>query len=165
MTSERFDSGTDSRVKSRAIPIEQIISLQPFVVRRRIAFRDCDPAGIVYTPRFLDPIATSAADLFMAELVGPYGNRDKEIEGLDLPAKAVNLVFHSPCRHGDLIDMELYCSRIGNITFETTIEARSSDDTALFDCRITTISVEHNPYRSSPLPEYLIHRLQPHCRF
>jgi acyl-CoA thioesterase FadM len=154
----------EATVESRAIPIEQIISLQPFIVRRRIAFRDCDPAGIVYTPRFLDPIATSAADLFIAELIGPYGNRDKEIKGLDTPAKAVNMVFHSPSRHGDLLDLEVYCSRIGTTSFETAIEARSEDGKPRFDCRITVLSVEHNPFRASPLPEYLIEKLSPHQR-
>ena len=101
---------TDAPIKSRAIPIEQIISLQPFVVRRRIAFRDCDPAGIVYTPRFLDPIATSALDLFMGELVGGLGDSDEPSKGLATPAKALNMVFHNPVRHRDLIDMEVYCS-------------------------------------------------------
>lgn len=155
----------ENAVESRAIPIEQIISLQPFIVRRRVAFRDCDPAGIVYTPRYLDPIATSAGDLFMAELIGPYGNRDKEVEGLETPAKAVTMVFHNPSRLGDLIDMRVSCSRIGKSTFEIMIEASSPENTALFDCRITLITVEQNPLRSIALPHHLVEKLQPYSSF
>ena len=147
-------------IETRAIPVEQIVSLQPFVVRRRIAFGDCDPAGIVYTPRFLDPISTGAVDLFMQELIGTFGTRDKPVGGIDTPAKAVNLVFHSPSRHRDLIDLEIYCSGIGNSTFDLTVEARAQDDKKLFDCTMTFICVDPSTYSSVPVPELLIEKLQ-----
>jgi len=155
---------TETDFETRAIPIEQIISLQPFVVRRRIRFGDCDPAGIVYTPCFLDPISTSAWDLFMAEMIGGYGDRDKQVEGLDTPAKAVNMVFHSPVRYGDLVDLEVYCSGIGNTTFEVSVAGRGLDGTPRFDSTLTAICVAHGPYRSIAVPEYLKQRFQPYMR-
>lgn len=153
---------TDRGVETRAIPIEQVVSLQPFIVQRRIAFRDCDPAGIVYTPRFLDPIATSAVDLFMGELIGLYGQRDEEVAGLDLPAKAVNLVFHSPARYGDLVNLKVFCSGVGNTTFELGIAGAAQDGTALFDATLTLICVAPSEYRSIPVPEYVQQRLKRH---
>jgi len=148
----------------RAIPIEQVVSVQPFTVRRRIAFRDCDPAGIVYTPRFLDPISTSAVDLFLAELVGLYGERDQQVDGLDMPAKAVSLVFHNRVSYGDLIDMDVSCDRIGNTTFDVLVSARGAAGEALFECRITLICVEHEPYRSVPVPSYVREKLAPYVK-
>jgi len=156
--------GKGTSFETRAIPVEQIVSLQPFVVRRRIAFGDCDPAGIVYTPRFLDPISTGAVDLFMQELVGTFGTRDKPVGGIDTPAKAINLVFHSPSRHRDLIDLELYCSRIGNSTFDITVEARAQDGKKLFDCTMTLICVDPAAYTSVPVPEFLSEKLQSQCK-
>ena len=152
----------EAEVKSRAVPIEQLVSLQPFTVRRRIAFRDCDPAGIVYTPRFLDPISTGALDLFMAELVGPYGHRDTEVHGLDMPAKAVNLVFHDRVHYGELIDLRIACTRIGNTTFDARVSGRSLSDEPLFDSTITVICVAHQPYRAIPVPDYLRGKLADH---
>ena len=151
-------------LKTRAVPIEQIVSLDPFIVRRRIAFRDCDPAGIVYTPRILDPIAISAIELFIAELIGPYGDRDKSIDGLDLPAKAVSMVFHSPLRYGDLADLSVYCSRIGNTTFDLTVDARSTCGEALFDCTTTMICIGKAARRSILVPDYVQNKLQPYIR-
>ena len=146
-------------VKTRALPIEEVISVNPFIVRRRIAFRDCDPAGIVYTPRFLDPIATSALELFMSEIIGLYGQRDKAIQGLDLPAKAVTMVFHNPVSYGDIIELRVFCSHIGTTTFESTVSGYSEEGLHLFDCAITSIAIDSDEYRSTALPEYLIKKL------
>lgn len=151
---------------SRAVPVEQVVSLNPFVVRRRIAFRDCDPAGIVYTPRFLDPIATSAVDLFMGELIGMHGNRDAEMQGVDTPAKAVNLVFYSRVAFGDTVDLEVHCSNIGRTTFEITVSGRSLEGELHFETSLTTICVEREPvYRARPVPEYLKTKLEPYRQF
>lgn len=148
-----------STLETRAIPVEEIVSLAPFVVRRRIAFRDCDPAGIVYTPRFLDPIATGAAELFMAELIGVYGERDAAVAHIDTPAKAVSLVFHRPSKLGELLKLQVFCSRIGTTTFEVTVRGCGADESPRFDCLLTTICVLRESFEAVPVPEYLRERL------
>ena len=42
---------------------EAVVSKQPFTVRRRVRFGDCDPAGVVYTVQFSEYVV-SAMDLF-----------------------------------------------------------------------------------------------------
>ena len=44
--------------------LDKLVSRQPVIVHRRILWGDCDPAGVVYTPRFGDYF-TSARDWFM----------------------------------------------------------------------------------------------------
>ena len=147
----------------RAIPIEQLVSIKPFIVKRRVAFRDCDPAGIVYTPRFLEPISTSSSELFIAELFGPFGQRDEPLLGLGFPAKAVNMVFHSPAKVGDILDIEMYVSKIGNTTYEVTAQA-SNEGRAVFDCRLTMICVKSKSFTAVPLPEYVIEKLSDYLK-
>ena len=159
-----IDNNNDGRHVFRAQPIESILSLNPFVVRRRIAFRDCDPAGLVYTPRFLDPIAISAIELFQAELFGLYGSRDPQLNGIDLPAKAVNMVFHNPVKMGEVIDLEVYCSRLGRSTCEFTVLGKGADDVLRFECALTTICIDPQAYKSVPLPDYLREKLLPYHR-
>ena len=144
---------------SRAVPIEQIISVRPFVVRRRIAFRDCDPAGIVYTPRFFDPIATSAMDLFMMEVCGAMGARDKGLENLGTPAKAVEFVFHKATPLGALIDIDVKCGEIKTRTFTLTVNAVNKERESLFDGRLTIICVDKRTFTAISVPDTLREKL------
>jgi len=147
---------------SRAIPVEQVISVKPFVVRRRIAFRDCDPAGIVYTPRFFDPMATGAMDLFMMELIGPMGQRMEEFTQLATPAKAVELVFHKPSPLGALIDITVNCADIGRSTFGMGLVATDAEGDQLFSGRLTIICVDRDTFKAIPVPELLKEKLLPY---
>ena len=155
---ERSDEA-DLAAASRAIPIEQVISVQPFVVRRRIAFRDCDPAGIVYTPRFFDPIATGAADLFFMEICGAQGARDAGLETLGTPAKAINFVFHKATPLNALIDIRVCCDEIRSRTFTLGLEATNAEGGSLFSGRMTIICVDKETFTSIPVPRILRERL------
>jgi len=151
-------------VGSRAIPIEQVVSVKPFVVRRRIAFRDCDPAGIVYTPRFLDPMATGAMDLFMMELTGPMEQRDPEMGDLGTPAKAVELLFHRGSPLGAMVDITVDCTEIGNRTFTLGLEGANAHGEALFSGKLTLICIDRGSFTSIPLPEPLREKLAAYFR-
>ena len=153
---------TQDAASTRAVPIERIVSVAPFIVERRIAFRDCDPAGIVYTPRFLDPISTSAGELFLAELIGLFGDRDAQISEYDFPAKAVSMVFHRPVHHGDHIMLHVSCTRIGNTTFDVSVAGRSDSGESLFDCITTLICIDRVAFAAKPLPTYLLQKLHPY---
>ena len=142
-------------LQTRAVPTEQLISVDPFVVRRRVAFRDCDPAGIVYTPRFLDPFATGAADLFMMHVIGPMGSRLPGLETLATPAKAVELVFHGPSPQGALIDIQVACTGFGKTTFELSLEGQSEAGAPLFSIRMTLICVTHDSFKAIGVPDGL----------
>lgn len=146
---------------TRAIPIEQIKSFDPFVVRRRIAFRDCDPAGIVYTPRFFEPIATSAVDLFMSHLIGPHGDRDPEVAHLGTPAKAVQFEFNKTVPLGSLIDIEVSCDEIRNRTFSLKMVGRSDDASLLFSGLLTIICIDRTKFESISIPAHLKSKLTP----
>lgn len=156
-------SGThdQSQAASRALPVESLLSVDPLIIRRRIAFGDCD---IVHTPRCLDPISVSACDLFMAQLVGLFGNRDRPVAGFDFPGKAVQLVFNQPMRVNELIDIHVYCCHIGRTTFDIQLDAIGGDQRNRFECVVTMICIETANYTAQPLPPYLVDRLIAHRR-
>ncbi|MEO0804112.1 MAG: hypothetical protein AAFY57_17845 [Cyanobacteria bacterium J06642_2] len=148
----------------RAIPVEEVVSVNPFIVRRRIAFRDCDPAGIVYTPRFFDPIATGALDLFFLEAFGFERAMDEGLEHVGTPAKAVEFVFHKPSPLHALIDIEIHCEKIGTKTFVVAMEARNAESEALFSARLTIICVNRDGFTSIPVPELMKQKLGRYMR-
>lgn len=147
---------------SRAIPVEQLLSMSPFVVRRRIAFRDCDPAGIVYTPRFFDPIATGAVDLFMSHLIGGHGQRDPEVTHLGTPAKAVEFVFHKMAPLGGLVDVTVRPGEIRTRSFSLEFDASDTENTSLFTGSLTLICIDKATFKSIEIPELLRTKLIQH---
>ena len=73
--------------------VEHVVSTHPFTVRRRIRWGDCDPAGVVYTGRFVEYLL-GAVDLFSRHAFG--GLRSAFVNGLgvDTPCKGLSLDFH-----------------------------------------------------------------------
>ena len=144
------------------IPIERVVSIDPFVIQRRIAFRDCDPAGVVYTPRFLDPIATSAVDLFVQALIGRPTDRVAPFDKIGFPAKAVEIVFHHPTRLDELVDIKLSIKTIRKRTFTVLASAYNQTNDHLFDAALTLIAIAKGEWRSVDLPSELLQRLAPY---
>lgn len=67
------------------IATEQVLSERPLVIRRRVKWGDCDPAGVVYTPMFSEYVI-SAAELFTARCSAPRRNAPNTSRVLARPA-------------------------------------------------------------------------------
>lgn len=123
----------------------------PFIVERLVRWGECDPAGIVYTPNFLD-YAVDAARLFIRETTQRrHGAPDAC--GLNLPAKALNATFHSPLYCDDVLIMRPAFVRLGNSSFDVTVHgSRGHERASIFDAKITFVSIANNPRQPLPLP-------------
>lgn len=84
----------------------------------RIEWGDCDPAGIVYYPRYLAMFDTSTMELFRAVLGMPKAQMLKHYGIVGTPMVDTRATFHLPSTYGD------------DVVIETTIETfrRSSFD-------------------------------------
>jgi 4-hydroxybenzoyl-CoA thioesterase len=131
---------------------ESVISRVPFIVRRRVRFGDCDPAGIVYTPRFAD-YAVSAMDLFLSDLMGgPYL---ESLPDLQTPIKALSFVFSAPLRPNDEFDMTVTVRELRTRTFDLAVVATHGSVTA-FEVAMTPICTNASGERRSiRIPETL----------
>jgi 4-hydroxybenzoyl-CoA thioesterase len=77
-----------------------------FVHDQLIRFSHCDPAGIVYFPRFFDLAHATMEDWFAADLI-----RDRR---LGTPTVSVQCEFAKPMRMGDTLRFELSVLKLGN---------------------------------------------------
>ena len=84
----------------------------PFLDQRLVIWRDCDPAEIVYTPRFLDFVA-EAIESWFRHVFGTdwYGLR--HARALRLPAVHASLDFSLPVRSGDQLSLLVLVDKIG----------------------------------------------------
>jgi len=123
----------------------------------RIEFNHCDPAGIVFFPRYFEMLNSMVENFFRDRLDHPFERITME-EGHGVPTVRLETDFRAPSRLGDLVQFTLtvtglgrssvdfhHCARMGA---EIRLEARQ---------RIVWIS---NGGRAAPWPKTLRARLE-----
>ena len=137
---------------------EALSMSQIFKVDYPIRFSHCDPAGIVYFPRFFDLIHQAMEDWFTYGL----GERFSDLvmqKGLGTPTVSTQCDFISPARFGDTLTIELSIARLGNASVElllhATVNARSC-----FKCRHTICLFDRGSVKAVPIPDDLRDRMQ-----
>jgi acyl-CoA thioesterase FadM len=132
---------------------EELISRCPFVVRRVARWTECDPAGVVYAGNFAE-YALSAFHLFRRHALGGSLQAIRENAGVDLPAKALSLVFNGSLWPDDVFDMEIYVGEIRTRTFDFEIAATRADDgSSVFTGTLGVICVNAADRRiAAPIP-------------
>lgn len=130
-----------------------------------VRFSHCDPAGIVYFPRFFDMINGVVEDWF----AGPLGIahhhviRDRRI-GLG-PAH-VEADFMKPGFLGDELVFAVLVDRIGNSSLALSVHAARGEDAVLL-VRLIIVTTSLELHRSIPIPDDLLTalaRYQEQCR-
>ncbi len=108
-----------------------------FEIDRKVLFRHCDPAGIVYSPRYFEMV-NDCVEVFFDEVLGaPFEEVDR---AGGVPTAQINTKFLAPSRHSDDLTLALSAERIGTTSFTYTLGTRSGDETR-FECKATIINV------------------------
>lgn len=105
----------------------------------RVGFGDCDPAGIVYFPRFFHFFHEAMETWFDAALGMPYaaliGGRK-----IGFPAVHTEADFKLPCAMGEEIGVELRVAELGRSSIRFAYAARTLGD-ATAPVRLTGATV------------------------
>lgn len=133
---------------------EALIGRRPITVRRRVLWGECDPAAVVYTPRFAD-YAASARDWFMNEGLG-FPDRPHPLRtGTIFPMRAMTFDFSGFLAADDLFDMVVTVADVSARTFTIEIAATRTDGVRAFTARLTSVAVDSETRRSVQLsPEF-----------
>jgi acyl-CoA thioesterase FadM len=131
---------------------EHVIGTMPFVVRRRVKFGECDPAGFVYTVVFGE-YTVSAAELFYGSLFGSTPQRVRNEIGLDTPTRALEFDFRNSLRPDDEFDMTVTVADIRTRTYVLAINARTPLGIDVFQALLTPICVARDVRRAMKIPE------------
>lgn len=133
---------------------EKVISTWPVVVRRRVKFGECDPAGVVYTPNFSE-FALSAYHWLMTVLLKEPMFAAMSRIGFDSPIKALSLEFRNMLQVEQVFDMTCAITDIRNRTFDVEITGRSTSETPydLFVARVTPIMLSRTERVSIAIPD------------
>ncbi|MGB8419567.1 acyl-CoA thioesterase [Paraburkholderia sp.] len=145
---EGFDTG----------PSEWLISGQPFVVRRRVKWSECDPAGVVYTVNFSEYVI-SVANRFYAFLLGAPVEAGKDAQGFGTPVKALSFVFNKSLRPDELFDMSVAVMDVRERSFDLGIAGTSETGETIFSATLSPICIARPERRSIAIPVEFRNRL------
>ncbi|UUZ71862.1 thioesterase family protein [Polaromonas sp. P1(28)-8] len=133
------------------IATEQVLSERPLVIRRRVKWGDCDPAGVVYTPMFSEYVI-SAAELFYGSLFGTTPQRAKHEQGFGTPSRALAFDFRRSLRPDDEFDMTVTVAGIHSRTYVLDVTGRTLEGEVIFVATLTPVCVARDERRSIEIP-------------
>jgi 4-hydroxybenzoyl-CoA thioesterase len=94
---------------------------EPFRHRRVVRFADCDPAGIVYFPRYFDMFHEAIEDWYRLRLEIDYWSKLRDAR-IGFPAVHTSCDFLRPSFMGDLLELEVRIERIGTRSLSLRID-------------------------------------------
>ncbi len=124
-----------------------------FETRRRISFADCDPAGIVFHPRYLEMINAVIEEWF-AEALGKSFAELHMTERRGVPTVQISTEFPAPGRIGDELTFKLEVRKLGNSSIRLAIDG-ARDGELLVKSRLTLVYMDLDSAHSRPLPDHL----------
>ena len=109
-----------------------------FTVTQKVLFKHCDPAGMVFYPRYFEMINDCVEAFFDTALSYPF--EALHVTGA-VPTVRIDTVFTAPSRHGDILEIELRCERLGVTSLDLKVTAQCADEVR-FKAKSTLVHVD-----------------------
>ncbi len=123
--------------------------------KQKIRFKHCDPAGLVFYPRYLEMINDLVEAWFEIALGAPWQELHKTHA---VPTVHIDVDFNAPSRHGDLLDLRLCVKKVGETSVSLQIEARCGGESRLV-VRSTLVHTDAETMRPVPWPKPIRSRM------
>ena len=133
-----------------------------FRTTKRIRFQDCDPAGIVYYPNFVDKVEAAIED-WMSDALGESYTRWIFAERLGMPRVKVVCNFMKPCFMGERLTLTLYLRKLGRSSFEIEAVGSVAGEERL-RIALVLVSISLESHKAVPLWEPLRAKLERYLR-
>lgn len=130
-----------------------------FKTSRHVLFGDCDPAGVVYTPRIAHYVVEACLD-FQAHLLGAPAPRSFFALGILPPARNLCIDFLAPLSYDEEIDIVVTVSSIGATSFTCLLVASKREGSIAFKATFTQVCVDPSTKRPVAIPPALRSALQ-----
>ncbi len=119
-----------------------------------IRFEHCDPAGIVFYPRYVEMLHRVVEVWFDRGLGLDYRRLHDELES-GIPTVHLACDFLRPSRLGEVLEFELAVSEIRTSAFHLAITARAGDQERLRARLVLAFVTIAGTIEARPLPEFL----------
>lgn len=126
-----------------------------FTLRQKVLFKHCDPAGIVFFPRYAEMVNDAVEALFDEALDWPFQVMHPDA---GVPTAAIAMQFSAPSRHGDVLDLTITIQRIGRSSLTLQTVALCGEQTR-FTADQTIVCID-GAGRPHPWPERIRARIE-----
>lgn len=116
----------------------------------RVRFGHADPAGIIYYPRFFEWFHDLFESMFEVVLDEPYAHV-LNYRRVGFPAVQVHCEFLKPVRFGEMVDVEVFLSRLTerSATFEYRVK-REGDLLATASVKVVSMDLDRHAATAFP---------------
>ena len=121
-----------------------------------VLFKHCDPAGIVFYPRYFE-MMNDCVEAFFAHIGHPMHEVLKEG---GVPTGQIGTRFQNPSRHGDALVLVLEGQKLGRSSFRFEINAFAGEEPRFSTAQVI-VHVDRND-KAAAWPEGLRQALQQH---
>ena len=122
----RQERMNDMNTKNHIESAETSGTLPPFTFLQKVQFKHCDPAGIVFYPRFIEMINDAVEAMFDEALGWPF---EVLLRDGGVPTASIGVDFLTPSRHGDQLDIVIDIEKLGRASMRLAITALSGGST------------------------------------
>jgi 4-hydroxybenzoyl-CoA thioesterase len=128
----------------------------------KVMFQHCDPAGIVFYPRYFEMINATVEDWFEEEIGVPFAAMHGA-RAMAIPAAHIAVDFLRPSRLGDVLDVRLSVERVGGASMALRLVAHGAEGPAL-TAELTIVHVLKETMRPAPWPDDIRARVDELCK-
>lgn len=127
-------------------------------IRRTVKWGECDPAGILYTPRAFDYI-TEAIEQWFRDVGGSDWMHMLSAEDIGAPTVHAACNYRSPMAPGLKVCVTVYLERIGDSSL--TFLVRCEDEQRLyFEGTLVSCVISISDHRACPIPDGMRQRAE-----
>ncbi len=130
-----------------------------FNLTRKVKWGDCDPAGIIYTPRVLD-YAMETLEAWNREVLGITWIKLNREMSLGMPTVRAEMDFLDAPGPDDDVVTELRIDRVGRSSITFGITGRYDDGRELFRVKVTSCLISRPAFKPTPIPEGILERIR-----
>ena len=126
-----------------------------FEMQQKVLFKHCDPAGIVFFPRYFE-MMNDCVEAFFDQVLGTPFETLLLTHGV--PTAAISTRFTAPSRHGDLLVLKLQTTKVGRTSWQYQLTA-TCNGTSRFETEASIVHVDAAG-ETTPWPDTLHHKLK-----
>ena len=132
--------------------------------QRTIEWGDCDPAGIVFNPRYFEWFDAATATLLARALGMPKAEMVRRYGIVGIPLVDTRAIFRAPCSYGDEVSIESEVAAVRRSSFEVRHRLLRADRTLAVEGSEVRVWTGNDPERpgtlkARPIPEEVAARL------
>lgn len=125
-----------------------------YIYSQKVLFQHCDPARIVFYPRYFEMLNACVESWFEEKLDCSFADMHGVLNK-GIPTVTISAEFHSPSYLGDILEFELNVTAMGRSSLDIKVKVTCESEVRVnFNQRIVFIDSESG--RSCAWPESLV---------